>query len=389
MARFGPMMQGVIDDDAVRRQQRLSAWQRAQQVQDPGARAALEQSVLATPATRWDQAADPVTRFQAGQDYAPQTIRQVGTDGQVREFAMGPRQRARFTPQTQAGQMMQRVFSGETPAQEPYQPRTQTGRRMQEAMSAGYRGLSGVTTGTVNGRQVAVPEAGQGSAFRESMGRLGLLGNDVVDLGSVDKRATEMAEAERQRSLDDYERETQRQVRLARIKNMNTPQPPKTGLEVRRDYIRRFNEDLQSWGKDQQEARRVQGAISAALRASGGDVDAATVKIGKQEMTVPEARSLLQGLQRLRPTRETWASDYGIEPEILDPYLGQVDYNYPVSQARASAPRQQPTPSEQSFASGYSASQLARIPPASRAVAVQRLRQAGDEEAAAYLEGLQ
>lgn len=274
------------------------------------------------------QLQDPAGEYWQGGVAAP-PVRQVGTDGVVREFKRGPiaasqsRQRmlqeqlipatpefreaaAEVAPgaalrQTAMGYTSLPDIPGVRYMTEP--AGTGTGRRARAAQASqpapvgpgggNYRGLEGVGMGTVNGKSVLIPEAGQASDFRRAMSALGLNGNDVVDPRAVNDRllAGEYAESglgvpddlaavdpnvTRQgairKKLGEITRQHEIDVKKAGVRPPDPKAPKDTNAQDEKALRSDFNKLDQEWKKRDARIKKLQAETDnfRKLQRSGG-----------------------------------------------------------------------------------------------------------------------
>lgn len=123
-------------------------------------------------------------------------------------------------------------------------------------------------------------------------------------------------------------KEQERALELAGVKAAHSgAYAPKTPLEVRKGYLEGYRQTVDDWNNDQTEAKRLKSGISEAIRKAGGDLDSAEVVVGwhggkPEKISIYEARSRVQQLERPKPSREDYAALQGVDTSYLDPNLG-------------------------------------------------------------------
>lgn len=346
---------------------------------------------------------------------------QVGTDGQRHEF--GPPGASAADVDRMAMENLGRTNPGYARFWQDPAERASSSPPRRSSVGAGDSGGSAGTYATINGRQMYVPKAGRYTTgeFEDELKGLSpelaagsTYGVDANQLRNAQQAqmylaagqalpahlrspslglASDLQQKADMRKQLQGQKEFERQKELASIKNSKKPTAPKTPLEMRKNYLEGYRKEVDLWNQDQREAQKLQSRINAAVRQAGGDADKAMVPMGyhggkPEKISVREARDILNQLQRPKPTREEYAALQGLDPSYLDPSLGQPSVYDAAVRAGEATSLADPALKERTFSSGYSASDLEKIPPAKRGEAIKRLRAAGDGEGASYLERL-
>lgn len=275
-----------------------------------------------------------------------------------------------------------------------------------------YRGMAGVGLGNVNGRAELYPIAGRVGEYSQNMGAVGLSGQGGTSVADYEgARAGLVAQQEQGRRGARFE--AQKATKAANAQALALKQVDAdaekykadateraTGLKVDREMNALFRQQLDKHDHDvryikgrydkEQRTRNAIGRATRMLESGPGTTvmmpDGTPVAKGQVEAYLLDKARLEPGGM---PPMEEYAANlgYDLTPPV-NPYAAQ-----PTTQAGAQPPGAPPATSaapaagapDQPFKSGYTRAQLDQV--SDRPKAIARLRQAGDEEGARYLEG--
>lgn len=324
---------------------------------------------------------------------------QIGTDGNATSFAdpglsAMEIDRAAVANAVSSNPSLSRFWDPpEVRAQRMAEQRQQ---RQAEQAPVNAMGFEGATFGEVNGQQVLVPQAGRYGAFMASTGGQGEMSQE---------RAGQIQAARRQQAAMADQQQFQRDLALKTAPEQVKADASRYGADKRAASDRyvadqnarlakqkaesewrklfdqetsNFNRNLQRAKGDYAKEKRTRDSIrKLAMMAEEGAVGNVVILPDGQQIPKGRVEEYLLTKKNL-PTEfgdfNTWAQGRGVN--MSPPQMARWQEQQPAAQ---------PAPVEDKpFKSGYTRAQLDSVK--DRPTAIARLRQAGDEDAARYLE---